>query len=77
MKIKSVDAYELKYTVRNGGFILSGGRKFTHFNSLLVRVVANNGLEGWGEHVSAPQYMVALQGGALAALDLLVPSIID
>ena len=42
-----------------------------------MRVVANNGLEGWGEHVSAPQYMVALQGGALAALDLLVPSIID
>lgn len=76
MKITGLTAFATSYTVRNGGFRLSGGRRFTAFPSVVLRIDTDEGISGWGEHASSPQYMVALHSGAIGALKEMAPSLI-
>lgn len=76
MKIVRISGFAVKYTVRNGGFRLSGGRKFTEFPSLILRIDTDEGISGWGEHASSAQYMVALHSGAIGALSEIGPELI-
>ena len=76
MKIVGIEVFGVTYTVRDGGFKLAGGRRFTEFQSAVVRVDTDEGISGWGEHASSPQYMVALHAGALGALKQIGPSLI-
>lgn len=76
MNIDAIDMYRVRYTPRSGPFMLSGGRTFSHFEGLILRIRTDAGLVGWGEHASAPSYMTALHGGAEASLRLLAPLLI-
>ena len=76
MKITGIQAFPVTYTVRNGGFRLSGGRRFTHFKSVIIRIDTDTGLSGWGEHASSAQYMVAHHESALAVLAEIAPALI-
>ena len=76
MKITGLTAFATRYTVRNGGFRLSGGRRFTGFPSVVLRIDTDAGISGWGEHASSSQYMVALHEGALAVLKEIGPALI-
>lgn len=76
MKITRIRVYSVNYTPKGGDFELSGGRRFHGFQSAIVRIDTDEGVTGWGEHGSAPTYMVALHKGALAALELIAPSLI-
>jgi len=76
MKIVGLEVFGVTYTVRNGGFKLAGGRRFTEFRSAVVRLDTDEGISGWGEHASSPHYMVALHEGALASLRQIGPSLI-
>ncbi len=76
MKISKIEGYAVKYTVRDGGFKLSGGRTFKSFPSVILRIDTAEGVSGWGEHASSAQYMVALHSGAIGAIQEMGPSLI-
>lgn len=76
MKITRIEAYPQRYTPKGGPYELSGGRRFTGFESVIVKIDTDEGITGWGEHASSPQYFVSLHGGALAALAYLAPALI-
>lgn len=75
MKITGIRVYPYRYTPKGGAFMLSGGRMFTGFDSVIVAVDTDAGLVGWGEHASAPAYLDSLHQGAIAALRHLAPAI--
>lgn len=76
MKITRLTGYSVKYTVRNGGFRLSGGRTFSGFPSIILRIDTDEGISGWGEHASSAQYMVALHSSAIGVIQELGPALI-
>lgn len=76
MKIVRIEGFKVNYTVRNGGFKLSGGRVFKGFPSIVLRIDTDEGVTGWGEHASSAQYMVALHSGAVGAIQEMAPSLI-
>lgn len=76
MKIDRISLYPVSYTPKSGPFKLSGGRVFSSFDGVIVKLDTDEGLVGWGEHASAPAYMTALHSGAIAALVYLRPYLI-
>ncbi len=77
MKIAKIDIYNFDLTYVHGVYTMSGGRDITSLQSTLVRVRADNGLEGWGEVCPlGSTYLPAHAGGARAALALLAPALI-
>jgi cis-L-3-hydroxyproline dehydratase len=76
MKIDSVSVFPVRYTPKAGPYMLSGGRIFNGFDAFIVRIRTDDGLEGWGEHASAPSYMTAMHGGTLEGLKMLAPLLI-
>lgn len=56
---------------------MSGGRSVAALPSALVRITADNGLEGWGETCPlGPTYLEAHADGARAALRQLAPAVL-
>ena len=53
MKIKQIDVFQLDLPYSGGIYLLSGGREYSFFDSTIVRVLTDSGIEGWGE--STPQ----------------------
>lgn len=49
MKIASIEVYEHILTYAHGEYVMSSGRAATSQVSTLVRVVTDEGLDGWGE----------------------------
>lgn len=49
MKIKKIDLFELHLPYSGGEYELSGGRVYTGFDSVIVRLTVDDGTEGWGE----------------------------
>lgn len=76
MKIDRVSIFRTTYTPKGGRLQLSGGRSFSQFLSAVVRIDTDEGVVGWGEHASAPQYMTALHGGAVSAIAEIAPALI-
>lgn len=76
MRIAAISVFPVRYTPKSGPFTLSGGRVFSGFDGVVVRIRTDDGLEGWGEQASAPSYMTALNGGTLAAIEHLAPVLI-
>lgn len=68
MKITRIRAYSYTYAASGGGYQMSGGRHFTDFKSVFVRVDTDEGISGWGEHASSPMYMPSLHPAAVAAI---------
>jgi L-alanine-DL-glutamate epimerase-like enolase superfamily enzyme len=77
MKIVSIEVYEHLLSYAHGTYAMSGGRVATHQPSTLVRVVTDEGLDGWGE--SCPlggTYLPSFVGGVRAAVAELGPHLI-
>jgi L-alanine-DL-glutamate epimerase-like enolase superfamily enzyme len=77
MKITKIDVYNFVLTYIHGTYTMSGGREITSLDSTIVRVTADNGLQGWGEVCPlGSTYLPSHAGGARAALALLGPALI-
>jgi hypothetical protein len=77
LRIKDIVAYRLHQPFRDGPYTCSGGRSALGFDSRVVRLVTDQGIEGWGE--MAPRgafYDPTFAGGARAARRELAPSLI-
>lgn len=74
MKIAAIELYEVNLPYSGGVYQLSGGRQYRHFDAAIVRVVADDGTEGWGE--STPfggTYIAAHARGARAGIEEIAP----
>lgn len=49
MKIAAIEAYAYELTYAHGEYVMSGGRAALSQASTLVRILTDDGLEGWGE----------------------------
>ncbi len=76
MHITRIRAYSVTYTSRGGAYELSGGRKFSDFQSVILRIDTDEGIFGWGEHGSSPLYMPSLHASALAAIEFIAPALL-
>jgi L-alanine-DL-glutamate epimerase-like enolase superfamily enzyme len=69
MRIARVEVYGYDLTYVHGDYVMSGGRSISTLPSTLVRLLTDDGLEGWGETCPlGPAYLPAFGGGARAAL---------
>jgi len=77
MKITNIEIYGYKLTYAHGEYVMSGGRAATHQDSTLVRILTDNGLEGWGETATlAGTYLPTFYGSTRASLAELAPYLI-
>ena len=77
MRIEAVEVYQYQLGYRYGDYVMSGGRVVKTLPSTVVRVIAGDGLDGWGE--SCPlgsTYLAAHAKGAIAALEELGPAVV-
>ena len=49
MKISRIELYQVDLPYSGGVYLLSGGREYRSFDASIVRVVTEDGTEGWGE----------------------------
>ncbi|MGE8098675.1 mandelate racemase/muconate lactonizing enzyme family protein [Pseudomonas fluorescens] len=77
MKITEVHLYQYKLPVVNGPYKMALADVWS-LTTTLVKLVADNGLSGWGETCPLdPTYAEAHSAGALAALKEMAPGLID
>ncbi len=77
MKISSVEVYQYELGYRYGNYVMSGGRVVTTLPSTVVRIMTDDGIEGWAETCPlGSTYLAAHAEGALAALNLLGPAVL-
>lgn len=77
MKITKIEIYGYNLSYRYGEYVMSGGRDITNLPSSVVRIITDQGLEGWGEVCPLGSAYLASHGlGAAAALEEIVPSLI-
>ncbi len=77
MTIVRVACYRQEQPFRDGPYAVSGGRVSLGFDSLVVRLTAEDGTEGWGEMSPlGTTYDPAFAGGARAAALELAPALV-
>lgn len=77
MRIERVEVYGLDLTYVHGQYVMSGGRVIDSLASTYVRVVTDDGIEGWGEVCPlGTTYLASHAAGARAALGLLGPAVV-
>ena len=77
MNIASVEVYQYPLGYRFGNYVMSGGRVVTTLPSTVVRLISDNGIDGWGETCPlGSTYLNAHAEGAIAALQLLGPAVV-
>ena len=77
MKIKSIDVFQVDLPYIGGVYRLSGGRTYHSFDGTVVRVTADNGLEGWGESTPfGSTYIAAHARGVRSGIDEMAPGLI-
>ena len=77
MKVTKIELYELHLPYSGGEYELSGGRIYTGFDSVMVRLTADDGTEGWGESTPfGPNYIAAHARGARAGIEEIAPYLI-
>ncbi|MEM0944013.1 MAG: mandelate racemase/muconate lactonizing enzyme family protein [Pseudomonadota bacterium] len=77
MRISLVEVYQVDLPVKGGLYRLSGGREYRSFDATLVRLVAEEGLDGWGETTPfGGTYIAAHGAGVRAALTVLGPAVL-
>jgi L-alanine-DL-glutamate epimerase-like enolase superfamily enzyme len=77
VRIVAVEIYGHDLHYAHGDYVMSHGRAATTQPSTLVRVLADDGTEGWGEACPlGPTYLEAFAGGVRAALPELAAAII-
>ena len=59
MRIAAIEVYQVDLPYAGGVYLLSGGRTYTTFDATIVRLVTDDGIEGWGESTPfGPNYSV-------------------
>lgn len=77
MKIVGVELYGYRLTYAHGEYVMSGNRAATHQDSTLVRLLTDDGQEGWGETATlSGTYLPTFTGSTRAALSELAPHLI-
>lgn len=74
MKIGRIELYEVELPYSGGVYMLSGGREYRSFGAAIVRVVADDGTDGWGESTPfGATYIAAHARGARAGIEEIAP----
>lgn len=77
MKIARVEVYGHDLHYVHGTYMMSGGREITTLPSTVVRVIADDGAEGWGEVCPlGTTYLPGFADGARAAIREMAPAIL-
>jgi L-alanine-DL-glutamate epimerase-like enolase superfamily enzyme len=77
VRITAIELYGHDLRYAHGDYVMSRGRAVTTLPSTLVRVLTDDGLEGWGEACPlGPTYLEAFAGGVRAALPELATAVI-
>ncbi|MGB0506917.1 MAG: mandelate racemase/muconate lactonizing enzyme family protein [Pikeienuella sp.] len=77
MKIASIEIYQADLPYAGGTYRLSGGRVYESFDCTFVRVIADNGLDGWGESTPFGGTYIAAHGrGVRAGLAEVAPEVL-
>lgn len=77
MRIKSVEMYGYELTYAHGEYVMSKGRSARTQESTLVRILTDNGLEGWGETATlGGTYLPTFTGSTRSAIKEIAPSLI-
>ncbi|MDR5688391.1 MAG: mandelate racemase/muconate lactonizing enzyme family protein [Armatimonadota bacterium] len=77
MRVRAVEVYGYELTYAHGRYVMSGGRVVERLPSTVVRVVADEGVDGWGEVCPlGSTYLPAFASGARAALRELAPVVV-
>lgn len=77
IKIKHIEVFQVDLPYAEGVYHLSGGRTYTSFDATIVRITADNGIEGWGESTPfGSTYVAAHALGVRAAIEEIAPHLI-
>ncbi len=77
MKIEKIELYQVDLPFAGGVYQLSGGRHYTFFDASIVRVVCDNGLQGFGESTPfGSNYIAAHARGVRAGIAEIAPALI-
>ncbi|MER8396224.1 mandelate racemase/muconate lactonizing enzyme family protein [Mesorhizobium sp. M1340] len=77
LKINRIDVFKVDMPYVGGVYRLSGGRGYSSFDTTLVRITTNDGIEGWGESTPfGPNYIAAHALGVRAGIEEIAPSLI-
>lgn len=77
MRVRLVEVYGYELTYAHGRYVMSGGRVVEKLPSTVVRLVTDEGLDGWGETCPlGTTYLPQFAEGARAALRQLAPGLV-
>lgn len=77
MKIAKIEVYQVDLPLKEGNYKWSGGKSVEVFDSSVVRVTTECGLEGFGEACPlGPAYLPSYAAGVRAGIEQLGPSLI-
>ncbi|MEM7189706.1 MAG: mandelate racemase/muconate lactonizing enzyme family protein [Pseudomonadota bacterium] len=77
MKIARIELYAVNLPYSGGVYLLSGGREYTGFDASIVRIVADDGTEGWGESTPfGSTYIAAHALGVRAGIAEMAPHLL-
>jgi L-alanine-DL-glutamate epimerase-like enolase superfamily enzyme len=77
VKIERIDVFQVDLPYAGGIYRLSGGRQYRNFDATVVRVTADNGLEGWGESTPfGSTYIAAHALGVRAGIAEMAPHLL-
>ena len=77
MKIAAIEVYQVDLPYSGGVYLLSGGREYRGFDATIVRVVADDGTDGWGESTPfGATYIAAHARGVRAGIAEIAPHLI-
>lgn len=77
MKIERVEVYGYDLTYRYGNYVMSGNQVVTGLPSTVVRVLTDDGIEGWGEVCPlGPLYLQSSGPGARIAIEQMLPALV-
>jgi cis-L-3-hydroxyproline dehydratase len=77
MKITEIRVYRVELPLHEGAYKWSGGNSVQTFDSTVVEVISDTGLNGFGEVCPlGPAYLPAFSGGARSGIAELAPALI-
>ncbi|KAK2590177.1 hypothetical protein QQS21_012141 [Conoideocrella luteorostrata] len=77
LKIEKIDVFQVDLPYSGGVYLLSGGREYRIFDATIVRITADNGIEGWGESTPfGSTYVAAHAYGVRAGIAEIAPCLI-
>lgn len=74
MKIVKIEMYQVDLPYSGGTYLLSGGREYSNFDASIVRIITDDGTDGWGESTPfGSNYIAAHAFGTRAGIAEIAP----